>query len=103
MLKRRRRSSRSSVRIGLADVLAVEQDLAGGRLDEPGHAAHERRLAAARQAHDHEDLARPDVERDVAQAIMEPVLRAQLVARQVGVGRPDDLVLGRPEDLPQAA
>ena len=63
MLNRRRRSSRSRSWLGLADVLAVEEDLAGGRLDEPGHAADERRLAAARQAHDDEDLAGPDVER----------------------------------------
>ena len=51
--------------VGLSDVLALEQDLAGGRLDEAGDAAHERRLAAAREAHDDEDLASPDVERNV--------------------------------------
>ena len=101
MLNRRRRSSRSVSGVALTDVLAVEQDLAGGRLDEPGHAADERRLAAAGQAHDDEDLARPDVERDVAQADRRAGLRAELVARQVGVGRADDLVLGRPEDLPE--
>ena len=49
--------------VGLRDVVAIEQDLARGRLDEAGDAADERRLAAARQAHDDEDLARPDVER----------------------------------------
>ena len=32
---------------------------------------------------------------------MEPVLLAELVARQVRVRRADDLVLGRAEDLPQ--
>src|SRR5437879_2947254 len=48
-----------------ADVLAVEDDLARGRLDEAGQAADERRLARARQAHDDEDLPAPDVERDV--------------------------------------
>ena len=48
-----------------ATSLAVESDPARGRLDEPGQAAHQRRLAGAGQAHDDEDLARRDVERDV--------------------------------------
>ena len=48
--------------VHLDDVVAVEQDLARGRLDEPGQAADERGLAAARQAHDDEDLAGPDIE-----------------------------------------
>ncbi len=54
-------------RSALRDVLAVEQDLAGGRLDEPGHAPDQRGLAAAGQAHHDEDLAGPDVEADVAE------------------------------------
>src|SRR5690606_31310881 len=47
------------------DVLVVDQQLAGGRLEQPVDAAHERRLAGAGQAHDHEDLALADLERDV--------------------------------------
>ena len=88
--------------VGLADVVAVEEDLAGGRLDQAGDAAHERRLAAARQAHDHEDLARPDVERDVAQArsSSRSCVRSSSRGRSAS-GRADGLVLGRPEDLPQ--
>ena len=82
--KRRRRSSRSRCWSAAQDVLAVEQDRTGRRLDEPRQAAHERRLAAARQAHDDEDLAGPDVERDVADRDGRAGLLAQLGARQVG-------------------
>ena len=44
--------------VGRSDVLAVEVDLAERGLDPAGQAAHEGGLAAARRAHDHEDLAR---------------------------------------------
>src|SRR5439155_14708467 len=46
---------------------ALPGDLDGtrGRLDQADQRAHERRLAGAREAHDDEYLARPDVERDV--------------------------------------
>ena len=50
----------------LEQVRAVEQHLAGGRLDEPRQAAHDRRFARARKPHDDEDLALADVEADVA-------------------------------------
>ena len=46
-------------------VLSVEQHLAGSRLDQSRQAAHQRRLARARQAHDHEALAGADLEPDV--------------------------------------
>jgi hypothetical protein len=46
---------------GLQQVLAVEQDLAAGRFDQPRQAAHQRRLAGSRQPHDDEDLALADV------------------------------------------
>ena len=39
------------------EIFAVEEYPAGGRLDQPGHAAHQGRLARARESHDHEDLA----------------------------------------------
>ena len=44
------------------DVLAVERDAAGGRLDQPQHGAAHRRLAAARFADQAERLARRDRE-----------------------------------------
>ena len=52
------RASSSAVQ----DVLALEDDLARGGLDQPGQAAHQRGLAGAGQAHDDEDLAGGDVE-----------------------------------------
>ena len=61
-----RRSSRSSAGVGRHHVVAGDRDLAGARLDQPDQRADERRLARAGQAHDHEHLARLDVERDVA-------------------------------------
>ena len=68
---------------------------------EPGQAAHERRLAAARQAHDDEHLAVVDVEVDAADGGHVAGARFQLAAREVGVGRVDDPLRLRPEDLPQ--
>ena len=59
-------AARAASLVGLPDVVAVEEDSAGRRLDEPGEAADQRRLAAAGQAHDDEDLAGLDVERHVA-------------------------------------
>src|SRR3546814_9931224 len=38
-------------------VAALEEDLAGGRLDQPRQAAHQGRLAGAAESHDDEDLA----------------------------------------------
>ncbi|SPK70401.1 protein of unknown function (plasmid) [Cupriavidus taiwanensis] len=46
-------------------VAATDQHLAGCRLDEPVHETDQCRLAGAGQAHQHEDLAFPDVERYV--------------------------------------
>ena len=53
------------LRAGQQEILAVEQYLAGGRLDQAGKAAHQRRLAGAGQAHDDETLAGEDGEFDV--------------------------------------
>ena len=100
--KRWRRSSRRRLRVRLADVLAVEEDLAEGRLDQAGQAADERGLAGARQAHDHEDLAGLDLERDVAHgdrgAGVAPEVRGVDVAGRGLL----QLVAGRAEDLPDA-
>ncbi|GKQ40825.1 hypothetical protein ALMP_73460 [Streptomyces sp. A012304] len=43
--------------VGLADVLALEDDLTRGGFDQPGQTSHQRGLAGAGQAHDDEDLA----------------------------------------------
>ena len=86
---------------GRGDVDVADAHGAGGRLDEPGQAAHERRLAAAGQAHHDEHLAGGDVGVDVAHSGDVAGARLQLAARQVGVGRADDPLRLRPEHLPQ--
>ena len=88
-------------RVAPVDVLAVDQDLAGGRLDQAAQAAHERRLARAREPHDDEDLAAATSKQTSRTAATQPV-RAQLGAGQVGVGRADDALGVRPEHLPDA-
>ena len=50
--------------VGGGDVEVADAHGPGGRLDEPGQAAHERRLAAPGEAHDDEHLALVDVEVD---------------------------------------
>ena len=57
-----RRSARSSSRVERRDVLALEPDLARGRLDQAQDAAAGRRLAAARFADQAQRLARGEVE-----------------------------------------
>ena len=101
MLTRCRRRSSSWSSVGGGDVEIADAHGAGGRLDEPGQAAHQRRLAAARQAHDHEDLAVVDVEVDAADSGHVAAARLQLAAGQVGLRRVDDPFRLRPEDLPQ--
>jgi hypothetical protein len=68
-------------RIELDDVGAVDDDLARGRLDEPVEVPHERRLAGTGEAHDHEDLAGPDIEAHVVQADVAAGLREYLGLR----------------------
>ena len=58
-LARTARSSRSAER---GEVLAVEEDASGGRLQQPVEHAQQRGLAGAGQTHDDEDLARFDGE-----------------------------------------
>src|SRR3972149_1432734 len=53
--------------LGGGDVLALDPDVARGGAVEPDHVLQQRALAAARAAQDHEDLAPPDLERDVAE------------------------------------
>ena len=52
-------------RCELGDVPAADRDAAARRLLEPGDQAQERRLAAPRRSHEHEELAVGDLERDV--------------------------------------
>ena len=56
----------------LEQVAALELDAASGRLDQPRQAAHQRRFAGARQAHDDEDLALADRQVDVAHRADQP-------------------------------
>ena len=77
----------------LDDVLAAEQDLARGRLDQAVDAADQRRLAGAGRADDRGQAAACDLERDVAQhRLAGAVLLAQIADDQrplplAGVGR----------------
>ena len=97
-----RRSSRSRFWSAAQDVLALEHDLARGRLDQPGQAAHQGRLARPGQAHHHEHLAGRDVEVDAPNRD-----RAAGALQQLAPGQRAQL--GRtwypcrlgPEDLPQ--
>ena len=66
------------------DVEVADADGAGGRLDEPGQATDERRLATARQPHHHERLAGLDVEVDVAHGSDVARARLQLAAGEIG-------------------
>ena len=88
------------VGVGARDVAAGDRHLPGGRLDQAHEGAHERRLARARETHHDEHLAGPDLEADVANGRDASGLRAQLRAREIGVGRTDDLVGVGSEDLP---
>ena len=90
-------------RVGGHHVAAEDRDLAGGRLDQPDQRPHERRLARARQAHDDEHLAGPDLEPDVAHGDGVAGLVAQLGAREVRVRAADDPLGIRAEHLPDAA
>ena len=83
-------------------VLACDLDPARRRLDQPDQRADERRLTGAGEAHDDEDLARPDLEGDIADRGDATMLLAQLGARKIGVGRSHHAVGMAPEDLPDA-
>ena len=87
---------------GGADVVPRDLDRPRGRLDEPDQRSHERRLPGAREPHHDEHLARPDLDRDVADGDDAPRLLAQLAAGQVGVLGADEALPARPEDLPHA-
>jgi hypothetical protein len=83
-------------------VLVADRDLPRRGLDQADQCADEGRLAGAGQAHDNEDLARPDVDGDVAHGHDGAGLLAKLGAGQFGVWSADDLVGLRSEHLPDA-
>ena len=62
------RISRSWSAFKLAIVLALDEDLAGARFDQPVEQADQRGLAAARQSHDAEDLSAADLETGIGDA-----------------------------------
>ena len=99
MLILRRRNCRRGFHVVAQDVLAIHQDLAAGGVDQAVEVAHQGRLAGTRQAHDHEDLASADGQRQVVDADHAAGLRQHfgLAAsladqRQRGIGaRAEDL------------
>ena len=84
---RSRRMSRSSLPRGLGDVAAVEAELAAVGLEQPQHAAAERRLPRTRLADQAEGLSGQDREVDA-------VDRAAYPRRRRRMPRPDREVLG---------
>ena len=87
----------------LQDVLAVDQDLAGGRLMDPVDHADEGRLAGAGEPHDHEDLAQGDVERHVPNRGDASGLLQELLAREQRIRGADDALGLRSVHLPDVA
>ena len=77
-----------------ADRLAVQDDLAGGRLVHAGDQLHERRLAGAVVADERDDLTGIDIERD----LLERDHRAELLADAVELD--ERLQLGHSASLP---
>jgi hypothetical protein len=87
---------------GAADVLAADPDLARAGLDQPGEAAYERGLAAAGQAHDHEDLARTHLEAHVSDGGGAAGLLSQCGLVEMPVLAVQDFLRPGAEDLPKA-
>ena len=69
---------RRTARRHVAEMLAVEEDAPGGRIDQPRDQPHQRRLAAARLADQAHALAAPDGEADVVDRVQRTaVVRAR--------------------------
>ena len=83
-------------------VLALELDLAEGRLDQPRHAAHQRGLAGAREPHDDEDLAFADLQVDRARGADKACL-LQVCGACLAVAALDEIFGVRTEQLPDIA
>src|SRR5713101_10112259 len=74
------------MRLGAGDVLAVEDHMPAGRLEEPGHVVEEGRLARAVGAYQRKDLAALDAEAHV-------VHRHQAAKALCDVGQDQDVVV----------
>ncbi len=74
------------------DLLAVEQDGAGGRLVEAGEDVHQGRLAGARRPHDRGEAAALEAGADLDQGVDRGVALAVAAGHAVGF---DDLAVGR--------
>ena len=81
-------------------VTSRDLDLSRRRLDEADERADERRLTRSRETHDDEDLARPHLDRDVANRDDAAGLAAELTPRKKCVRRSDEATGVRPEHLP---
>ena len=80
-----RRSRVSFVSASVVISVPAIVTVAGGRLVEPGEDVHQRRLAGARGAHDGDELARRDVERDAAKRV-DGRLAFAVAAREIDGG-----------------
>jgi hypothetical protein len=81
------------------DILAVEEDLAGGRFDQPVEVADQRRFARSRQAHDDGDVARLHVDVDVVEAQHMAVFLEQFALPMPFLERGHDMLRIGAEDL----
>jgi hypothetical protein len=89
--------------IELKDVLAFEQDLARGRLDQPVEVPNQRRFAGPGKTHHDEARAGLDGERDVPHADGVARLRKQRLLGCAGAHPFQRAMRRRPEDLGDVA
>ena len=66
------------------DVLALDPDLAVGDVEQPGDAVEQRRLAAARRAEQHDELALGDVDVQLVEDRQRAVGEGQVLDRDAG-------------------
>src|SRR6056297_1735423 len=85
------------------NILAIEQDLPRRRLDQPVDVADQRRLARARQAHDHRDIAAAHVDIDVLKAQHVAMLLHQVRLAHPGAHMFERALRVRDEDLVEIA
>ncbi|MNO69815.1 hypothetical protein D3C76_606760 [compost metagenome] len=86
------------------DIRAIDQNLAGGGLDQPVDVADEGRLARAGQPHDAEDLAFPDAEVGIGHPNDTSVLIEDfLLAQPFGLDGGESLIGPRAKNLPDVA
>ncbi|MCY1232312.1 hypothetical protein D9M72_447960 [compost metagenome] len=88
-----------SVVVHLADIDAVIEHFARGRVDQPVDVADQRRLAGARETHDHHDAAGGHGNVDILQAEHVAVLLVELGLAQAFLDGVDKVAAAGPEDL----